>query len=204
MDLQQKQWVKLGSLSTKANDILLVSSSSGTLNVDNGFITVSNDQTYYFDFIHNKIYKSKSAELNQFLIRRVEFSNMFYENGFIYSYKLNNGQFVSYPLNLSSFELISDSIWGYESMVIYVSIGLVLLASIIIFSIWFFNRSVKRKLELAQLQILKSKSVSQAFVGTELALIDLLLKAAQKNLKVDIHDINHVLGIKDKTIGLQK
>ncbi len=204
LDIQQKQWVKLGSLSDKANDILLISTSSGTLNVENGFITVSNDQTYYFDFIHNKIYKSKSAELNQFLIRRVEFSNMFYENGFIYSYKLNTGEFVKYPLNLNSFELISDSIWGYESMVIYITIGLIVLTSIIIFSIWFFNRSVKRKLEAAQLQILKSKSVTQAFVGTELALIDLLLKAAQKNTRVDIHDINHVLGIKDKNIGLQK
>ena len=54
------------------------------------------------------------------------------------------------------------------------------------------------------MKILKSKSITQTFVGTELALIDLLIKAAQKNTKVDIHDINHVLGIKDKNIGLQK
>jgi hypothetical protein len=204
LDLQQKQWVKLGSLTDQAFEILLGTNTSPALNLENGFIVLSNDQTYYFDFVHNKIYKSKSAELNQFLIRRVDFTNMFYDKGDIYSYKSSNKQFIKYPVNLASFELLSDSIWGYESMVIYITIGLLLLASFIIFAIWLFNRSVKRKLEVAQMKILKSKSITQTFVGTELALVDLLIKAAQKNSKVDIHDINHVLGIKDKNIGLQK
>jgi len=46
--------------------------------------------------------------------------------------------------------------------------------------------------------------VSQAFVGTEISLIEMLLKSATDNIKVEIHQINHVLGIKDKNVGLQK
>ena len=75
---------------------------------------------------------------------------------------------------------------------------------IIIGVVLFFNRKVKRKIEQAQLKLLKTKSVNQAFVGTELALIKLLLTAANEDKKVDIFQINHVLGIKDKNIGLQK
>ena len=75
---------------------------------------------------------------------------------------------------------------------------------IIIAIIWFFTTRVKRKFEQAQLKLLKTKSVNQAFVGTEVALITLLTNAAEENKKVDIFQINHVLGIKDKNIGLQK
>jgi hypothetical protein len=73
-----------------------------------------------------------------------------------------------------------------------------------VFSIWLFNRSVNKKLEQSQLKILKSKSTNQAFVGTEVALISLLMKNSKKGMNVEIADINHVLGIKDKNLGLQK
>ena len=69
---------------------------------------------------------------------------------------------------------------------------------------WIFNRSVNRKLEFAQLKILKSKTVNQAFTNIEVALIKLLLTASSKDKYVEIGQINHVLGIKDKNIGLQK
>ena len=67
-----------------------------------------------------------------------------------------------------------------------------------------FNRSVNKKLEQSQLKILKSKTTSQAFVGTEVSIISLLMKSSKKGLNVEINEINHVLGIKDKNVGLQK
>ena len=41
-------------------------------------------------------------------------------------------------------------------------------------------------------------------MGTEISLIDMLLQASLANEKIEIHQINHVLGIKDKNVGLQK
>jgi hypothetical protein len=63
---------------------------------------------------------------------------------------------------------------------------------------------MQQRLVLSKLKLLKTKSVSQAFVGTEISLIELLLQASLVNKKIEIHQINHVLGIKDKNIGLQK
>jgi hypothetical protein len=63
---------------------------------------------------------------------------------------------------------------------------------------------VKRKLEFAQLNILKNKTINQAFSQVEVALINLLLTANLKQEYVEINKINQVLGIKDKNLGLQK
>jgi len=63
---------------------------------------------------------------------------------------------------------------------------------------------VKRKVEMIKYQLLKNKTPTQAFSETEIALINLLLQATKKGLLVEISQINHVLGIKDKNVGLQK
>jgi len=108
------------------------------------------------------------------------------------------------PFNLSNFELMNYPIWGRDtSYDIYIAGGIGFMITIMGL-IWFFTRKSKRKFEQAQLKLLKTKSVNQAFVGTEVALITLLLNASAENKKVDIFQINHVLGIKDKNIGLQK
>jgi hypothetical protein len=66
------------------------------------------------------------------------------------------------------------------------------------------KRKIKSRLQNAQLKMLKTDSIQQAFAGVELNLIELLLEENKKGNKVEIHQMNHVLGIKDKNIGLQK
>jgi hypothetical protein len=74
----------------------------------------------------------------------------------------------------------------------------------ILLFIWLFKQSVKKKIEQAQLKVLKTKTVNQAFTETEISLIQLLIKANSAKQNVEIAEINRVLGIKDKNIGLQK
>jgi hypothetical protein len=74
----------------------------------------------------------------------------------------------------------------------------------IILFIWLFKQSVKKKIEQAQLKVLKTKTVNQAFTETEISLIQLLLNAYSAKQNVEIAEINRVLGIKDKNVGLQK
>jgi hypothetical protein len=52
--------------------------------------------------------------------------------------------------------------------------------------------------------VLKTKTVNQAFTETEISLIQLLLNAYGAKQNVEISEINRVLGIKDKNVGLQK
>lgn len=205
LDVKSHKWEKLGDLESDVVKIVnSVSSSSESLSYKDGILFLTNDDVYIFDYTHNKVYKSKNADLNQFLIRRNVMSNMFIYKDEIYSYSTGSKTFIKYPFKISDFELLRTSIWGDEVTLLYIMLAIVAIALILLGSKWFFNRSVKRKLEIAQLQILKNKTVTQAFTGIEVSLIKLLLDTTLKGKVVEINQINHILGIKDKNIGLQK
>jgi hypothetical protein len=171
---------------------------------EHGQLLLLNDEAWFFNYHENKVYHSVKADFNQFFIRRAGLLDAFFYKGKIYSYSVGPNIFTIVPFDMSNFELMDYPIWGRDtSYDIYIAGGIGLLI-IIIAIIWFFTTRVKRKFEQAQLKLLKTKSVNQAFVGTEVALITLLTNAAEENKKVDIFQINHVLGIKDKNIGLQK
>ncbi len=205
LDLKTRQWQKLGDLEPEV--IKLVEkdfTSNEFLPLKNGYIHLVNEDTYLFDLLHNKIYKSRNAELNQFLIRRASNLNIYIEGDKIISYNSATKLFITYPFKLSDFELLRTSIWSQENKLFVLLLIIISIAIAFAGGWWIFNRSVNRKLEFAQLKILKSKTVNQAFTTIEVALIKLLLTASSKDKYVEIGQINHVLGIKDKNIGLQK
>ncbi len=205
LDLKTKKWERLGDLESDVVKIVKsLHTSSESLSYENGILFMGNDETYLFDYVHNKVFKSKNADLNQFLIRRHAMTNMFIYKDEIYSYSIGNQSLVKYPFRITDFELLRTGIWGAEAIIFYSILVIIAIAFIIIGSKWFFNRSVKRKLEISQIQLLKNKTISQAFTGTEVSLINLLLSSTMKGNVVEIHQINHILGIKDKNIGLQK
>ena len=131
-------------------------------------------------------------------------NNIFLYKDSIFSFSPENQSFFTKKFSSNSFELLNHAIWGLDDNYFYVIIFIIFILTVFVFSIWLFNRSVSKKLEQSQLKILKSKSVNQAFVGTEVALITLLLKNSKQSMNVEINEINHVLGIKDKNVGLQK
>jgi hypothetical protein len=205
LDLKNNKWEKLGNLESDVVKIVNnVNANFESLSYTNGIMFLTNDEAYLFDYVHNKVFRSKNSDLNQFLIRRANMSNMFIYKNEIYSYNSGSKIFVKYPFKITDFELLRTSIWGDEITLLYIMLAIAILALFLWVAKWFFNKSVKRKLETAQLQLLKNKTVTQAFTGTEVALIQLLLEATLKGKVVEINQINHILGIKDKNIGLQK
>jgi hypothetical protein len=205
LDIASKKWIKLGSMHASTKKLVEEASITNSFfNIDSGYIYLNQDEAYYFNFIANKIYKSNNSELNQFLIRRAQSHDIFLYKDSIFSFSPENQSFFTKKFSSDSFELLNYAIWGLDDNYFYVIVFIVLIFILLGFSIWFFNRSVSKKLEQSQLKILKSKSVNQAFVGTEVALLSLLLKNSKQSLNVEINEINHVLGIKDKNVGLQK
>ena len=205
LDIATKKWVKLGSMHANAKKLIEEASITNSfLTIDSGYIYLNQDEAYYFNFIANKIYKSKNSELNQFFIRRASSTDIFLYKDSIFSFSPEKQSFFTKKFSSNSFELMNYAIWGLDDNYFYVIIFIVFVLTAFVFSISLFNRSVSKKLEQSQLKILKSKSVNQAFVGTEVALIALLLKNSKQSMNVEINDINHVLGIKDKNVGLQK
>ena len=205
LDIVSKKWVKLGSMHANTKKLI---EEAGITNsffaIDSGYIYLNQDEAYYFNFIANKIYKSNNSELNQFFIRRANSNDIFLYKDSIFSFSPENQSFFTKKFSSNSFELLNYAIWGLDDNYFYVIVFIVFILTVFVFSIWLFNRSVSKKLEQSQLKILKSKSTNQAFVGTEVALISLLLKSSKQSMNVEINEINHVLGIKDKNVGLQK
>jgi hypothetical protein len=205
LDIASKKWVKLGSMHASTKKLVEEASITNSFfNIDSGYIYLNQDEAYYFNFIANKIYKSNNSELNQFFIRRANSNDIFLYKDSIFSFSPENQSFFTKKFSSSSFEQLNYAIWGLDDNYFYLIIFIIFVLTVFVFSIWLFNRSVSKKLEQSQLKILKSKSVNQAFVGTEVALITLLLKNSKQSMNVEINEINHVLGIKDKNVGLQK
>lgn len=205
LDLASKKWIKLGSLNTNTRKLIIDNINNNLFTLDSGYIYINQDVAYYFNFIANKIYKSNNSELNQFFLRRANSHDIFFYKGTIFSFSPESQSFSTKSLSINYyFDALSYPIWGLDDNYFYIVAFIIFILTVLGFSIWLFNRSVNKKLEQTQLKILKSKSTNQAFVGTEVALISLLVKNSKKGMNVEIADINHVLGIKDKNVGLQK
>jgi hypothetical protein len=204
LDLKTFDWVKLGKLSNALIKLIDEKSNYGNIPYDNGRFFIINDEAYLFDYVHNKIYKSKKADLNQFFIRNSSDVTIFFYKGTYYKYQAGVQNFVTWDISLNDLQLLNFPIWGndYTSLIFIFAICLVII--MIILFIRLFKQSVKKKIEQAQFKVLKTKTVNQAFSETEISLIQLLLNAYSTEQNVEISEINRVLGIKDKNIGLQK
>jgi hypothetical protein len=204
LDIKTADWIKIGKVSDGLMQLLNQKNNYINYPHDDGRIFVINDESYFLDYVHNKVYKSKRADFNQFFIRNGQDLTVFYYKGNYYKYISSAQSFKIWKLNLNDFQELSFPIWGsdYKNLIIILSTCLV--ALLIILSAWFFKHSMNKKIEKAQLKALKSKSMNQAFTEIETGLIQLLLAAHGSKRNVEIGEINHVLGIKDKNIGLQK
>ena len=204
LDIQTFDWVKLGKLSNELIKLIDEKSNYGHIPHDNGRFFIINDEAYLFDYGHNQIYKSKKADLNQFFIRNSSDVTIFFYKGTFYKYQPRLQNFITWDIHSNDLQLLDFPIWGndYTNLIFVLAIFLVII--MILLFIWLFKQSVKKKIEQAQLKVLKTKTVNQAFTETEISLIQLLIKANSAKQNVEIAEINRVLGIKDKNIGLQK
>lgn len=205
LDMAKREWVGLGELSKELRSITQDDFLNGTaFKTKEGYLYLDNDQAWYFDFLHNQVFKSNQPDLNQFLTRRRSNILLFEDGGNLYSYNAQDKVLQAFAFDKRNFELMPFPIWTKKNTVLWYSLGLLLLAFIGFGVGWWVRRRMHHKIRASQLKMLKTKSIHQAFVGVELTLIELLLQAASKKQIVEIHQINHVLGIKDKNLGLQK
>ncbi len=205
LDLATNNWVSLGLLSDPLIDITKDDFINGAaVPTSEGYLYIENDQVYLFDFLNNQVLKSNNSSLNQFLARRKSNMYLFIYKNKIYSYDPIAAKFLIIKYDRSEFELKTYPIWTEDQHVFWYIVAGCLFVSTIIVTILLIRKSVKNKIQNAKLKMLKTKNIQQAFVGTELTLIELLLNANLNEQKVEIHQINHVLGIKDKNVGLQK
>ena len=204
LDIKTSDWIKIGKVSPELIKLIDQKNNYGSYPHDKGRLFLINDEAYLFDYVENKIYKSKRADLNQYFIRNAGDLTVFFYKGKYYKYLSGSQLFKTWDLNMNDFQLLSFPIWGNDYMKLIFILAILLVIIIVVLIIWFFNQRVKKKIEQAQLKVLKTKTVNQAFTETETSLIQLLINANGTKQNVEISEINRVLGIKDKNVGLQK
>lgn len=204
LDLKTTDWIKLGKATPELIKLINTKNNYASYTYDNGRIFIINEKAFLFDYLNNKVYKSKKADLDQFFIRNALDLTAFFYNGKFYKYRQDLQTYKTWDFNISDFELLNFSIWRKDYTNLMVGSAILFIVILLVFSIWLFNESMKKKIANAQLKVLKIKTMNQAFTETEISLIQLLLKANSAKQNVEILDINHILGIKDKNIGLQK
>lgn len=204
LDIGKADWERVGNVSNECKKLILQQDNYLCLKIDSGNLFLINDETYYFNYIKNKIYKSKQADINQFLLRNSQNTPIFYHEGVIYTYNVNEKTFKTWQFDLNDFTELNFAIWTLDLSKYYFIIAIIVFLVFGIIAYLLIKRKIKSRLQIAQLKMLKTDSIQQAFAGVELNLIELLLEENKKGNKVEIHQMNHVLGIKDKNIGLQK
>jgi hypothetical protein len=204
LDLNTTDWIKLGKATPELIKLINEKTTYVSYPFENGRIFLVNDEAHLFDYVNNKIYKSKKADLNQFFIRGALDMTVFFYKGKFYKYQAGLQTYKTWDLNINDFKLLNFPIWRKDYTNWMVGFAVLFVVIMLVLSIWLFNQSVKKKIANAQLKVLKTKTMNQAFTETEISLIQLLLKANSAKQNVEISAINHILGIKDKNIGLQK
>jgi hypothetical protein len=204
LDIVKADWKHVGNVSNDLKKLILQQDNYLCLKIDSGNLFLINDEAYYLNYISNKVYKSKQTGINQFLLRNSQNTPIFYYQGIIYIYNVTQKTFKSWHLDLNDFAELDYTIWTIDYTTYFVVFGIFILLSFAIIAYALVKRKIKSRLQNAQLKMLKTDSIQQAFAGVELNLIELLIEENKKGKKVEIHQMNHVLGIKDKNIGLQK
>lgn len=204
LDVGKADWTQIGQASDGFKELIHQKNNYLCVKVDSGNIFLINDETYFLNYITNKIYKSKHPDINQFLLRNSNTFPIFYHDGIIYTYSKLSKSFKTWNFDINDFVLVDFPIWTIDYTMYYIVFGAIVLIALSILIYLFVKRKIKQRLQNAQLKMLKTTSIQQAFAGVELTLIELLLEEYEKGNRVEIHQMNHVLGIKDKNIGLQK
>ena len=83
---------------------------------------------------------------------------------------------------------------------------LLLCLFLFVVSLWYFFKIPTKKVQkrTTETLMLGIKKLDVSFNQTELSLIDLLIEKSLVGATATINDINYVLGIKDKNVGMQK
>ena len=204
LDIKTFDWVKIGKLSNELIKLINEKSNYGNIPHDDGRFFLINDEAYLFDYVHNKLYKSKKADLNQFFIRNSSDVTLFFYKGTFYKYLPGLQNFITWDLDSNDLQLLDFPIWEQDYTNLMIALASCFMIILIALFMWLFKQSVKKRIENAQLKVLKTKTMNQAFTETEISLIQLLIKANSAKQNVEIAEINRVLGIKDKNVGLQK
>ena len=200
LNLKTNDWSVLGI--TSESTIKILKDATLDLNTERGLLVLAFEQLYLFDFVNNKILKQNDNVFAQLYMRITDKNSVFHFNKTLYSGEIETGKLDSVHLDLDTFQPIEDPIYRpiKDYSWAWILSGVLLLIAIFI-AIRFTIEKRVEKLKTAGGDI---RNFKFEFSDIEKGLINMLLEKSKSNQTATISEINYVLGVKDKNIGLQK
>ncbi len=203
LDFKTGNWFPLGKLLPSYLNI--IKNAKLKVYTSTGYMISDGEDTYAFNFLNNSVSKNSNRSLAQSLIRIDYSSTHYYKDELLYSYNPATGVLDTLVIDESKFVKEPNPMWviqlDYTKLwpLMVGGILLVFMLGLILVS----NTSIKKAIETSN-NLPGVKKIDVSFNQTELSLIDLLIEKSIGATIATISDINYVLGIKDKNIGMQK
>lgn len=198
LDLKNFQWKLLGKINDKALELLQNSSVHTATN--QGLLVATEDDVYLVDYQNNKISKIHNSSYAQSLTRLGNQYLRYYYQGTLYLYNTTNHQYDSLLVNQKAFVPTGIPVWEKDSIWIWMILGL----AMVLFAGWLLYDYFRKKKKPIYIQEQIGSQIKINFTETERSLIKLLLEKYKEGNTATIHEINYVLGTKDKNMGMQK
>lgn len=175
----------------------------------NGIISYDSGEIFLFQFSENKIYKLINNEIKHKLGGKAgtEIINTFEHNGIIYYSYSNDTTLRKLPIRLNDFVLVdypiySTVVWNNNYWIVLIISGFAILLILILI---YKKNSIKGKtIQIQEEQIYNPDLSSNEFNDIEISIINKLIEKSNNNSYLNVDEFNAFLGIKKKTIEIQK
>jgi hypothetical protein len=203
LDCKTWDWLQIGKVSS--NYLNILKTSKIKVYNESGYFVSDGEDVYWFNFLNNSVSVNSNRALAQSINRLDNSSIHYYKDGILYSYFPITGALDTLVIDESKFVKEPAPMWGLQFDLATIW-PLWLCLFLFIVSLWYFfkvptKKEQKRATETFAIGV---KKLDVSFNQTELSLIDLFIEKSFVGATATIAEINYVLGIKDKNVGMQK
>ena len=203
LDCKTWDWLHIGKV--RSNYLNILKSSKIKVYNESGYFVSDGEDVYWFNFLNNSVSVNSNRALAQSINRLDNSSIHYYKEGILYSYFPATGALDTLVIDESKFVKEPEPMWGLQLDLATIW-PLLLCLFLFVVSLWYFFKIPSKKVQKRTTETLTLgiKKLDVSFNQTELSLIDLLIEKSLVGATATINDINYVLGIKDKNVGMQK
>ena len=203
LDCKTWDWVKAGKVRSSYLEIL--KNARTKVYNQSGYFISDGEDVYWFNFLNNSVSINTNRTLAQSINRLDNSSIQYYKDGILYSYFPETGALDTLVVDESKFVKEPEAMWGLPLGIADMWPLLLSLFVFIVAIVYFFKAPSKKDLKrTTETFTVGAKKLDVSFNQTELALIDLFIEKSFVGATATIAEINYVLGIKYKNVGMQK
>ena len=203
LDCKTWDWVKAGKVRSSYLEIL--KNARTKVYNQSGYFISDGEDVYWFNFLNNSVSINTNRTLAQSINRLDNSSIQYYKDGILYSYFPETGALDTLVVDESKFVKEPEAMWGLPLEITEMWPLLLSLFVFIVAIVYFFKAPSKKELKrTTETFTVGAKKLDVSFNQTELSLIDLFIEKSFVGATATISEINYVLGIKDKNVGMQK